>query len=317
MDIKLNNKYKLTQYKPEKNDDLKKFFKKKKYIYITDFYHPFSRTEKNLFKKKMIYEKLSKNSLIYSYHKLQDVNLKITKHKNIRYFYSAFKNNRLFQSSIFFQILFKIIKEKNKNILLYNFDFPFCFFIFLRFFNYNIVFDIEDDYFQIKETNFIKKFFTGFSYKYLFDNCIVINKYIKKNLNKNCRSLFYFGDFNPKYKIKKLEIKKKNLKIVTGGTLSKSRGFNLISDIIKIFDEKKLNYHLFVTGEGKYKNHVKHKKVSYVGYLSDHDYKSLMKKTDLFVVPQPPDTTFSKATYPSKILEYSYFNKPILVLKNV
>ena len=188
MNIRINSKYKLDQYIPEKNDNLKKFFKNQKYIYITDFYHPFSHIKKNFLKKKMIYKKLSKSSLIYSFHKSKEVSTNISKYKNIRYFYSAFKNNRLFQLSIFFQIFYKVIKEKNKNILIYNFDFPFFFLIFLKFFNYNIVFDIEDDYFQIKETNFIKKFFTGFSYKYLFDNCIVINNYIKKNLNKNCKS---------------------------------------------------------------------------------------------------------------------------------
>ena len=106
--------------------------------------------------------------------------------------------------------------------------------------------------------------------------------------------------------------KNKNKIILYAGTIGGHAG---VSYLIEAFNEVKVdNLELWLCGKGKYneiqKFMYKNKNIKFLGYVSKKRLEKLCDEADIFVNPRP--STGNETNFPSKILLYLSFKKPII-----
>lgn len=98
------------------------------------------------------------------------------------------------------------------------------------------------------------------------------------------------------------------------GSLGKWGGVELLLDTLGIL--KRNDFELILTGPPPI-GHIREKidrdhRVRYLGLLTDHDLIKLYSQVDFFVNPRPNSSSHEKNNFPSKLLDYLAWNKPIL-----
>lgn len=98
------------------------------------------------------------------------------------------------------------------------------------------------------------------------------------------------------------------------GNLGNYAGLDLL---VKAFQEAKIdNSELWITGKGR-NSQVRNlldlgPGIRYFGLLGEHELLGLMRKADCFVNPRPSLYPGNEKNFPSKLLEYLSFDKPIV-----
>lgn len=107
------------------------------------------------------------------------------------------------------------------------------------------------------------------------------------------------------------------LKILYSGTLDKERGVNRL---LLAFQKTGLNAILYFTGDGPYKKVIESvscsdERVKYLGVLPEDEFEELIERIDICVNPQPPNSKFSKTSFPSKLINYLFHGKIVMSTK--
>jgi hypothetical protein len=152
---------------------------------------------------------------------------------------------------------------------------------------------------------------------YLFLSFDYFNRFKKRN------KLFCDGGIT----IRDLELEKEYFKcdlseapksLVFAGTLNNWTG---IIDFIDLFNEVDTeNYVLHIYGKGdqeilKKKNKLSGNKVILHGFVSDHELDQACRNAYAFINPRPLQVFRSENNFPSKLLLYLSYNKPIISTK--
>ncbi len=120
------------------------------------------------------------------------------------------------------------------------------------------------------------------------------------------------GGFNIKSFIK--PPKNKNFTILYSGMMSKWGGIDLLLEGFKNIILKDIE--LWICGHGTNESlleDLKHdNRIKYFGFVSDDKLHELSLKANIFVNPRPSNINGNKMNFPSKILEYLSYNKPIV-----
>ena len=141
------------------------------------------------------------------------------------------------------------------------------------------------------------------------DKTIFLSEYAYRNY-KGKNKLLYLGS------IKKIQ-NNRNRKIknfLYSGSLGNW------TDIINFLNEfsktKNKKIKLYITTNNKKKSINsylnKDKRIIYLGYLDDNKYKNLINKIDCFVNLRDENNINNLYNFPSKLLRYFYYNKPII-----
>lgn len=327
-ELKINKKYllKLLHSNDYKSDNVS--FKNTKVFFICNFPdHYFHKklnipTLKNysIRRKYDILNLFNKDSFLISPIDVNNnINFNTFIQNNKFYLGVIFRNiriNQLFQSIL---ILILILRNKDgiRNLLFYNIEFPVFFTAyFFKLLGYNIYLDFEDDYNSIR-VNYFKNKLTNLSYKLV--NCVIVNNINSKKIFKNKITYLYYGNIDIKYLDYIYDFKLFNgMRLFFSSTLDNIRGATILPDLCKALETKVNDFTIFVSGVGELANFVSNiPHVKYLGYINDKEYENTIKDCDACLVLQLPDLDFSNGSFPSKILDYSLFKKPILILKNV
>jgi len=134
--------------------------------------------------------------------------------------------------------------------------------------------------------------------------------YYKKNKDKY-NKIHIDGGINSRSVNPNLK-KNKNKIILYAGTIGGHAG---VSYLIEAFNEVKVdNLELWLCGKGKYneiqKFMYKNKSIKFLGYVSKKRLEKLCDEADIFVNPRP--SIGNETNFPSKILFYLSFKKPII-----
>tara|TARA_B110000003_G_scaffold84295_1_gene86310 strand:+ start:23594 stop:24733 length:1140 start_codon:yes stop_codon:yes gene_type:complete len=108
--------------------------------------------------------------------------------------------------------------------------------------------------------------------------------------------------------------KNKNFTILYSGMMSKWGGVDLLLEGFKNIILKDIE--LWICGHGTNENLLDDLKndnrIKYFGFVSDDKLHELSLKADIFVNPRPSNINGNKMNFPSKILEYLSYKKPIV-----
>jgi hypothetical protein len=141
------------------------------------------------------------------------------------------------------------------------------------------------------------------------DRAIFLSEYAYRNYKHN-NKLLYNGEIKKIIRTKTKKIKN----FLYSGSLGNWTGIkSFLEEFIKI-ENKYIK--LYITTNNK-KDLIKNyldldKRIIYLGYLNDHKYKILVNKIDCFVNLRDENNKNNLNNFPSKILKYLYFNKPII-----
>lgn len=138
---------------------------------------------------------------------------------------------------------------------------------------------------------------------------IFLSKYAYRNY-KNNNKLLYIGEIKKIIKTKTKKIKN----FLYSGSLGDWTGIKYFLDEFIKTENKYIK--LYITTNNK-KDLIKNyldldKRIIYLGYLNDNKYKILVNKIDCFVNLRDENNKDNLNNFPSKILKYLYFNKPII-----
>lgn len=140
---------------------------------------------------------------------------------------------------------------------------------------------------------------------------IFLSNYAYKNAPFDKKHLLE-GGFNIKSFIK--PPKNKNFTILYSGMMSKWGGVDLLLEGFKNIILKDIE--LWICGHGTNESlleDLKHdNRIKYFGFVSDDKLHELSLKANIFVNPRPSNINGNKMNFPSKILEYLSYNKPIV-----
>lgn len=144
---------------------------------------------------------------------------------------------------------------------------------------------------------------------------LLVNKYKVKKINIE----IFIPGFNKKKISKNSYIKKKIFTFIYGGSLNKSYP---LDQLIKSFHtiKDKNNKQIFIIGDGELKERLisltqklkLNKYVFFFDFMKRLDYIKFLKKSDTLIVIE----NSVKYGFPSKLLDYFHFNKPILLFTN-
>ena len=114
------------------------------------------------------------------------------------------------------------------------------------------------------------------------------------------------------------EMKRSSEEIIYAGTLNRRYGIeNLVRAFLSLEDEK---HKLIIYGRGDYEKELEsickaHDNVVYLGAKPNEEVVRAEKKAKLLVNPRPSDETFTRFSFPSKILEYMTTGTPCLITR--
>ena len=204
---------------------------------------------------------------------------------------------------------FKLLKKSKKPLCLITYngatDNTFASYFIQKFFKVKWI-DLCADHYDPKKNwsnyNFLAKKAWGhiFLSNYAYEN----GPFDKKHLLE--------GGFNMKPFIKLP--KNKNFTILYSGMMSKWGGVDLLLEGFKNIILKDIE--LWICGHGTNENLLDDLKndnrIKYFGFVSDDKLHELSLKADIFVNPRPSNINGNKMNFPSKILEYLSYKKPIV-----
>ena len=138
-----------------------------------------------------------------------------------------------------------------------------------------------------------------------------------KKYNKNLNKLHLDGAVYPSHilqNVKKLNIKKKKTIFFYSGSFFKNTGLEILLEAIDLLKEK--NFELWISGSGDdrfIKSAMKtDNRIKFLGLLSTNQLINTYKKADIFLNPRPVSMTSNDISFPSKLFDYLWWNKPII-----
>ena len=146
---------------------------------------------------------------------------------------------------------------------------------------------------------------------YVFLSYYSFQKY-KKNLNK----LHLDGAIYPSKESKnsKKLYKKKKTIFFYSGSFFESTGIKILLEAVRLLKES--NFELWISGSGNDKSLRKvisnDKRIKFLGLLTSKQLQNTYKKADIFLNPRPVDMLVNDISFPSKLFDYLYWNKPII-----
>ncbi len=328
--LQVNNKYILTLFNKKNNNNIEFLFKNGIGVYLVNLptpkwydFHKLS-PQKNYSEKKKLkfFSLMKKGSFIVSPTEVEEYQIKTNyfEEENIFHF-SNLKEKRISQVFMTFQIIKFLFKRRKffEYCLVYNFypcEMMVAFFVKFML-QKKIIVDFEDDYTKINKSILYGIYFN--LVKFIPDKIICINELMKNHFDKS-KCFVHNGFFNLNY-YKNINTEfKDNCKFLFSGTLDEIRGVDLIPDLINSLRKKVNNFKLIITGSGKLENLVKSwdfKELTYLGYLDECEYETLIQEVDFCLVLQKPDMPFNAGSFPSKIEYYAKFCKPIYILDTI
>ena len=134
-------------------------------------------------------------------------------------------------------------------------------------------------------------------------------------LKKQIKSIHFEGEIE--YNDEKIKIHNKNtsdlFNIMYSGSRGMHTGFEVLIDAIKYISNP--NVRLWVTGGSnkKYDNYIDNEnKIIDFGFLDDNELDNKMKLADAFISPYEINYEPNQYNFPSKILTYLSYGKPVL-----
>jgi hypothetical protein len=191
--------------------------------------------------------------------------------------------------------------------------------------NVKIIIQYEDSF--IYNTKGIKKYLNIFSHKlaeYIANGAIINSN----NLRRVFKNKFYFlfrGILNPISKNNNLIKPFPLLNVLFTTNIDSIRGIDLLIDFFNNikFSENLLHLNFQITGHGniekineledsisEYRN--RGGKAKYLGFVSVDELSNLYDQAHILLALQNPELKFSEFCFPSKIIEYYNYNKPII-----
>lgn len=225
--------------------------------------------------------------------------------------------------------------KKDDTIILYHHPWIFPTFIITKFIKrYRLVLEVEELCFTDVTNNKLKNsIYRIFEKKIiaLSDAYIVVNDIIKSSLENNYKkkTLVCYGNYSLSLENHistdvTPEVSSNRLKILYSGSIDAVRG---VKDVLKLFDllERK-DADIYITGYGtdeeidKLKNELSKKNqdentIKFLGALDEKAYFNLLEEVDICLNCQNDNQTFSKYSFPSKIINYLSFNNCVISTK--
>ena len=139
---------------------------------------------------------------------------------------------------------------------------------------------------------------------------------------RNCpfgKRIFFWGGI-PKRQPALAHMNDQKIKIMYSGMLNQWGGIsNFLQSILKL-DE--FNYEIIITGHSRDDRFdriiAEHdKKVRFYGLVSNEKLRELMEETHIFINPRPNNVDGNDMNFPSKIIEYLSYEKPIISTKTL
>lgn len=119
---------------------------------------------------------------------------------------------------------------------------------------------------------------------------------------------------NNKNKIIKKKISKSKKIFLYTGSFHRWGGANMLLESIKYI--KNQNFEIWLSGPGNAKNFElaakKDFRIKYLGLVKDKILTKLYQKADIFLNPRPTNMYGNQFNFPSKLLDYLAWNKPII-----
>ena len=147
------------------------------------------------------------------------------------------------------------------------------------------------------------------------DGYVFLSHYSFKNYNKNLNKLHLDGAVYPSSNSFKIPKKNKN-KIIFfySGSFYDYTGVKLLLEAVELLTET--NFELWISGSGN-DNFLKRamkkdQRIKYFGLLTDNQLKKTYSKADIFINPRPVNIKLNNISFPSKLFDYLFWNKPII-----
>lgn len=215
---------------------------------------------------------------------------------------SNLKLKRLNQIVKSYRLLkFLISYRKNFDVVLaYNIDIPYFFNLILLkiIFKKKIYLQLEDNYVE-KNIPSLKKYIYLFFYK--FADLVISPNLINRKYFQPGKHILYNG-FS-EYTRPKKKLQSSN-KFIFGGTLDQLRGAHLLPEILKLLEEKYVDFELHITGvKPNQLNLPTHQKLFIHGFLDIERYQVLLEQMDYGLILQQKEDGAS-GFFPSKTLDY-------------
>jgi len=101
------------------------------------------------------------------------------------------------------------------------------------------------------------------------------------------------------------------------GSLTRKYG---IMNLIKSFEECKLECELWICGDGECKEEIlsichNNKKIKYLGRVSNHAAYKIQQDATILINPRPNDSEYTAYSFPSKTMEYMIAGRPVICYK--
>lgn len=149
-----------------------------------------------------------------------------------------------------------------------------------------------------------------------FDGHIVLTKYMADVLNiQNTPYVVVEGMYTPD---NFTYTKSENKILLYAGALFKQYDVLELIEAFKLIERDDVE--LWICGDGDAKNQIIEEskndtRIKYLGFLSKNDILNIECATDIFINPRSNNHPYVKYSFPSKVLEYLSFGKPVITRK--
>jgi hypothetical protein len=238
------------------------------------------------------------------------------------------KANTLFKKIIeiflMYYLIFKNFRELKNEKIIFTSDPPMiglALIIIKKFIKIRIIFwcqDIFPDTLAVSEI-IKKKSFFFFILKLInqiiltnVDKIVTISRSMKKTLiteyKINASKVAIIENWNSLNINKKIKIKKKKINIFYNGNISRIHDEKFALKIIKRINNRDINFKIY--SNSKKINSNQEKEILKKGFLSENSFYKCILRSDFQMIFAKPDSL--KYTYPSKIYNILYYQKPII-----
>jgi len=190
-----------------------------------------------------------------------------------------------------------------------------------------LIVEYEDGIYAVTETNKHYKKLSVAVEKFankLLDGAVLVTSVLKKRVSTDNYTVVRGGTVHPSRlkPVREVDLgtDERPFRMVYSGRLDYDRGIEILLDALPYVNTgRKLE--LDITGYGPLEDKLKqfiqsHQnpqiKITFHGFLDDHDYAQLMETADLFVNTQREKISFSECSFPSKVVEYIKYGKLVL-----
>ncbi len=153
------------------------------------------------------------------------------------------------------------------------------------------------------------------------DSFVLISKYMREKIKIGGKPSVVIEGILPPFLSKEIALKKdrrKERQILYSGALDIRNGVDRLIQAFLSIDKD--NYILIICGDGELRQYVEScskvdQRIRYLGQISQDELFVLQQESTLLVNPRMPDQTFTRYSFPSKMMEYFASGNPVLSYK--